>query len=96
MVSMIPNQFQIKGVVIAREKAPQMEAFSEILVRLEAVEHITGPANFLEQDSQEVVISMADDLADTLKKGSHIVCRIRKVPGRFFIIPDSLHSEMPS
>ena len=90
MVSIAPNQFRIEGVVVSRKKDEQLDGFFSVHIRLDSVEQLSGPQGFLDKDLTELSVNMADTLVKGLKKGSRIKCRIRKAPGRFFLLPDSL------
>jgi hypothetical protein len=90
MVSIAPNQFRIEGTVVSIEKEAQLENFVNVSVQLEKVEHLLGPAEFLDPSTQEIDISVPDTLAISFKEGMYIECKIRKAPGHFFVIPDSL------
>ena len=93
MVSIAPNQFKIEGKIVSIHKDEQLENFVSMVVQLEKVEHLQGPEQFLDSSLDELTVSVQDELASTVKEGMHISCKIRKAPGRFFIIPDSLKSE---
>ncbi|HET7896484.1 MAG TPA: hypothetical protein VFL47_02405 [Flavisolibacter sp.] len=61
-----------------------------LIIRLDKVEHLQGPEDFLDPAQKEIAVSAKNATAEPLSIGKHIVCKIRKAPGRFFIIPDSI------
>ncbi|WP_121355245.1 hypothetical protein [Flavisolibacter nicotianae] len=93
MVSIVPNQFRIEGIVKAKEKDKQLDNFFRLLVKLENVEQLEGPGGFLDSSLKEIVINVVDTVAKTLREGMRIRCKIRKAPGRFFILPNSIQTE---
>ncbi len=90
MVSIAPNQFRIEGKVLSKQKDKTLENYSTLVVQLNKVEHLFGPEEFLRPSEKEIRISVMDTITDDLKEGTHITCKIRKAPGHFFVIPDSI------
>lgn len=88
MVSIAPNQFRIEGTVIAKRKNLQLAGYSAVVIRLERIERLQGPEEFLDPSSKEITISVVDADASKLDEGMHIVCKVRKAPGHFFLIPE--------
>jgi hypothetical protein len=90
MVSIAPNAFRITGEIISKKKHSSLDNFITLHIRLAKVEHLHGPENFLDTAEKEIDVSMNEKLSDSLKKGMHIQGEIRKAPGQFFVIPDSI------
>ena len=90
MVSVAPNLFRITGRVVSKKKDTEQPEWIVVTIRLKNVEHVKGPATFLDPSEKEIDVSMADDVAAGLKEGDQIECSVRKAPGHFFVIPDSV------
>lgn len=91
MVSIAPNQYKVEGVILSKEKDASLDNFSTVTVRADHIEPVEGPAHFLDPSTSEVSISVADAVAANWKEGMHLECKIRKAPGHFFVLPDSVH-----
>lgn len=89
MVSIAPNQFQIKGTVTAVRQDAALPNFVTATIRLAQVKHLQGPAAFLDSSAKEIEVSVMDTVASFFREGMHIECKIRKAPGHFFLLPDS-------
>jgi len=90
MVSMAPNQFEIEGIVLSKQADSQLDDFTTVVVQVTKSSQLQGAGAPLDSDSKELDVSMATAVAAPLKKGAMIQCRIRRAPGHFFLIPDSL------
>lgn len=90
MVSIAPNQFKIEGTVEKKQPDNQLENFVTVTIRLKSVEHLQGPGEFLDSSAEEIDLSVAEAIAASLHEGLFLSCRVRKAPGHFFIIPDSI------
>jgi hypothetical protein len=90
MVSIAPNLFQIKGEVLSKKKDASLDHFFTINILLEEVEHLQGPSQFLDASQKEIEVNVPEELAARLKKGTQVQCKVRRTPGNFFIVPDSL------
>lgn len=86
MVSMVPNLFRIEGTIVAKLKDVQLAGYVTVVIRLERIERLQGPGEFLDSSFKEIAVSVMDTEASAMKEGRHIQCKIRKAPGHFFLV----------
>jgi hypothetical protein len=90
MVSIAPNLFQIEGVVVSKESDSTLPDFSILIVELETVQHLQGPASFLDSSIEKITVNLQASVASRLEVGMHIQCNVRKAPQHFIAVPNSL------
>lgn len=93
MVSIAPNQFQIEGIIESKKKDAALEHFVTLIVRLDKVKKLQGSGDFPAANSTEIAVSVSETVASELKEGVHLVCKIRKAPGHFFVLPNSIETK---
>lgn len=92
MVSIAPNQFQIEGIVESKKNDAALAQFVVLLVRLEKVEQLQGPAGIHNTLSGEIDVCINKSVASGVEEGMYLVCKIRKAPGRFFALANSIET----
>ena len=92
MVSIAPNQFQIEGIIESKKRDAALDHFVTIIVRLKKVQKLQGADSFMNASSNEVAISVDETVASGLEKGMYLVCKIRRAPGHYFVLPDSIET----
>ena len=95
MVSIVPNQYQIEGTILSVRKDVEPDRFALLTIEVDKKKWLKGPEEWLKDidDPFQAYLQEESLKEHHLKKGMHLRCVVRRTPGRFFILPDSVRGE---
>lgn len=92
MVSIVPNQYRIKGRIVSVVEKSEPENFCQISLQLEKVERTKGPEGLISSASKELSVWIPVEQVNhyRLSEGQVILMHVRRAPDRVFAIPDTI------
>jgi hypothetical protein len=92
MVSIVPNQYQVKGRIVSIVEKSELENFCQISLQLEKVERTKGPEGLISPASKKLSVWIPVEQVNhyQLTEGQVIMMHVRRAPDRIFAIPDTI------
>ena len=90
MVSIVPNQYQIRGTILRKRKDPDYEDHYLVDLHLDFVKVIKGPREFLDKKTEMISVSVPKNMAAGIEAGNELKCMVKRTRYNFIMLEDSI------